>query len=104
MGELMELVSNLPVEIYHGKKIVEVSSNQINKGQALEYFLQQNSYDAVLCAGDDETDESMFRLDRPEIVSLKIGSGNTHAHYTVSDPAAFRKYLKSILQHKLRRA
>jgi len=101
MGELMELASNLPVEIHHGKKIVEVGSSQINKGQALEFFLQHNSYDAILCAGDDETDESMFRLDRPEIVSLKIGSGNTHAQYTLPHPAAFRKYLKSILQHKL---
>jgi len=100
VGELYEMLSNLPVEIRHGKKIVEVSSSQINKGLVVEHFMGQNKYDAVLCAGDDETDESMFRLDCKEIVSIKVGSGETHAKFNVALPKILRKYLKLALLHR----
>jgi trehalose 6-phosphate synthase/phosphatase len=42
VAELYEMLSNLPVEIHHGKKIVEVSSIQINKGSVMEYFMLLN--------------------------------------------------------------
>ena len=91
--ELYEMLSNLPVEIHHGKKIVEVSSIQINKGIVLEHFMLLNKYDTVLCAGDDETDESMFRLTGDNIISVKIGTGNTAARFRVPSPKAFRYLL-----------
>jgi trehalose 6-phosphate synthase/phosphatase len=93
VAELYELLSNLPVEIHHGKKIVEVSSIQINKGSALEHFMLMNRYDAVLCAGDDETDESMFRLNIDNLISIKIGKEETAARFRVSSPRAFRDFL-----------
>jgi trehalose 6-phosphate synthase/phosphatase len=93
VAELYEMLSNLPVEIHHGKKIVEVSSIQINKGSVLEHFMLLNKYDAVLCAGDDETDESMFRLNADSIISIKIGKEDTAAEFRVSGPRAFRDFL-----------
>jgi trehalose 6-phosphate synthase/phosphatase len=93
VAELYEVLSNLPVEIHHGKKIVEVSSIQINKGGVLEHFMLLNKYDAVLCAGDDETDESMFRLTADNIISIKIGKEDTAAKFRVSSPRAFRYFL-----------
>jgi trehalose 6-phosphate synthase/phosphatase len=93
VAELYELLSNLPVEIHHGKKIVEVSSIQINKGSVLEHFMLLNRYDTVLCAGDDETDESMFRLSAGNIISIKIGKEETAAKFRVSNPRAFRDFL-----------
>jgi trehalose 6-phosphate synthase/phosphatase len=96
VAELYEVLSNLPVEIHHGKKIVEVGSIQINKGRVMEYFLLSNNYDAVLCAGDDETDESMFRLDDKRIVSVKIGRGETSAKFRVNNPEQFRNLLQQL--------
>ncbi|MBN1765153.1 MAG: bifunctional alpha,alpha-trehalose-phosphate synthase (UDP-forming)/trehalose-phosphatase, partial [Sedimentisphaerales bacterium] len=98
VGELYEMASNLPVAIHRGKKIVEVCSTQINKGMAVEYFLHKHDYDAVLCAGDDETDENMFRLDHKQLVSIKIGNEDTLAQYKVSSPRLFRDYLKRALE------
>jgi trehalose 6-phosphate synthase/phosphatase len=92
-AELYEMLSNLPVEIHHGKKIVEVSSIQINKGSVLEHFMSLNKYDTVLCAGDDETDESMFRLKADNIISIKVGAGETAANYRVPNPRLFRELL-----------
>jgi trehalose 6-phosphate synthase/phosphatase len=93
VAELCEMLSNLPVEIHHGKKIVEVSSIQINKGNVLEHFMLLNNYDVVLCAGDDETDESMFRVNDDRIISIKIGRENTAAKFRISSPRAFRQFL-----------
>jgi trehalose 6-phosphate synthase/phosphatase len=96
--ELYEMLSNLPVEIHHGQKIVEVGSMQLNKGIVMEHFLLLNAYEAVLCAGDDETDENMFRIEAPEIISIKIGNeGETAAKFRVSSSKAFRAFLNQAL-------
>ena len=79
VAELYEMLSNLPVEIHHGQKIVEVGSMQLNKGIVLAHFVQLNRYDAVLCAGDDETDESMFRhIGRGRIVQYQSRRRRRH--------------------------
>ncbi|MFT5128931.1 MAG: trehalose 6-phosphate synthase/phosphatase [Rhodothermales bacterium] len=93
MGELYETMSNLPVEIHHGKKIVEVSSVVVTKGNAVRYFVGNGDYDLVICAGDDKTDESMFLCEVPELFSIKVGPGDTGARYRVASPASFRKIL-----------
>ncbi len=99
VAELYEMLSNLPVEIHHGQKIVEVGSMQLNKGIVLAHFVHLNKYDAVLCAGDDETDESMFRYaDGAEMFSIKVGNGaDTTAKFRVSGPKAFRAFLFDLL-------
>jgi trehalose-6-phosphatase len=58
-----------------------------------------NAYEAVLCAGDDETDENMFRIEAPEIISIKIGNeGETTAKFRVSGPKVFRAFLNQALE------
>jgi len=99
VAELYEMLSNLPVEIHHGLKIVEVGSMQLNKGIVLGHFAQLNHYDSILCAGDDETDESMFRYsDDAEMFSIKVGdSANTMAKFRTAGPKAFRAFLSQVL-------
>jgi trehalose 6-phosphate synthase/phosphatase len=99
VAELYEMLSNMPVEIHHGRKIVEVGSMQLNKGIVLRHFVQLNQYDSILCAGDDETDESMFRhSDDAEIFSIKVGSvADTTAKFSISGPKAFRAFLSDML-------
>lgn len=99
VAELHEMLANMPVEIHHGKKIVEIVSIQINKGNVMERLVQANNYDAVLCAGDDETDESMFRIGDDRIISVKVGSSaKTAAQYRVATPKAFLEFLEELLE------
>ena len=92
------MLSNIPVEIHHGRKIVEIGSIQINKGSVVEHFVQSNNYDAVLCAGDDETDESVFRLSDDRLITVKVGSRtDTSALYRVASPKIFRGFLTNLL-------
>ncbi len=93
VGELTDVVANLPVEVHYGKSIVEVSSMQVSKGKAIETLITNNQYGAILCSGDDQTDESMFQAHLDKLISVKIGPGNTSARYRVSGPAEFRRLL-----------
>ncbi|KAF9416520.1 threalose-6-phosphate phosphatase [Podila epigama] len=56
------VLSKLAVEILVGKKNLEVRPTTINKGEIVKRLLNQHpDVEFVLCAGDDKTDEDMFR-------------------------------------------
>lgn len=96
IGDLTEVISNMPVEIHHGRKIVEVASQYVNKGIAATTLINDIAYDLVLFAGDDKTDETMLKFDKDEIITVKIGEADTSAKYRIATPAHFRKFLKSL--------
>ncbi|MFI4861100.1 MAG: bifunctional alpha,alpha-trehalose-phosphate synthase (UDP-forming)/trehalose-phosphatase [Phycisphaerales bacterium JB063] len=99
MGSLTEVVANLPVEVNHGHKIVEVASQQVSKGAALDMLMQQQSPDLALCCGDDRTDEKMFarRDTYPNLETIKVGPGETRAAWRVADVDAIHDLLQNIL-------
>jgi trehalose 6-phosphate phosphatase len=83
--------------VRHGRRMVEVTAPENNKGSAVGRLLEQNdNYQLALCAGDDLTDESMFELNNPRLLSIKVGHGPTQAHFRISDPAAFREFLERV--------
>lgn len=81
LGQLSEFVSNLPIEIHHGKKIVEFTSIEFGKGKVVESVLHDVQYKVALCVGDDTTDETMFRVLHKNIIKVKVGDGDTHAQH-----------------------
>ena len=95
--ELGAVTSNDPVQVRHGKKIVEVVSTQVSKGIAVARILAEKQSQGVVCAGDDLTDESMFALEGVGMVSIKIGEGATQAQHRLPDPAALRQFLERIV-------
>ena len=98
---LSALTANHPIKVRHGKKIVEVAAVENNKGAAVARVLEQNSnYDVIICAGDDLTDESMFELNIPRILTIKVDTGPNQARFRVTDPATFRKLLDDLFSRK----
>ncbi len=91
--ELGAMMANEPVKIRQGRKIVEITSSEVSKGVAIRRLLHEHNYGAVLCAGDDQTDENMFEVDAPNFVAIKVGLEPSRAKYRLADPAAFRKFL-----------
>ena len=69
----------------------------LNKGIIFRHLKRLNEYDRVVCAGDDETDESMFREAGEADITIKVGEGDTHAKYTIGSPRALREILKSTI-------
>lgn len=95
--ELGAIMANEPVEIRHGRKIIEVNASTISKGAVVRRLLHAERYDVAVCAGDDQTDESMFELHMPSLISIKVGQKPTRAKYRVANPEAFRKFLRDAL-------
>jgi trehalose 6-phosphate synthase/phosphatase len=101
MQGLAAFTANHPIKVRHGKKMVEVTAAENNKGAAVARVLEQNkNYGAVLCAGDDLTDEIMFELNVPRLVTIKVGPGPTQARFRVTDPGAFRELLEDLFGRK----
>jgi trehalose 6-phosphate synthase/phosphatase len=96
--ELVALTANEPIQVRRGKKIVEVGAAEVNKGAAVARLLEYDQeYGIALCAGDDQTDESMFRLSTPRMLSIKVGDGPTQARFRIASPGAFRQFLEETL-------
>ena len=95
--ELGAMMAKEPVEIRHGRKVIEASAAAVSKGAAVRRLLGENPADLALCAGDDQTDESMFELGGPNLVTIKIGSKTSRAQYRLPDPAALRRFLQDAL-------
>lgn len=56
------VVSKRPIEVLVGKKNLEVRPIAVNKGEIVKRLLYTNpDAELVFCAGDDKTDEDMFR-------------------------------------------
>jgi trehalose 6-phosphate synthase/phosphatase len=97
--ELSALGANQPIKVRHGKKMVEVNAAEINKGAAVGRVLEKlPDYGLAICAGDDLTDEGMFELTLPRLLTIKVGPGPTQARFRIADPAAFRKFLGDLFQ------
>lgn len=94
VSELREMTANLPVEVRHGHKIVEVTSVHASKRLAVTRSLQEADYDLVFCAGDDTTDEAMFQAAPERAITVKVGRGDTHAAYRLAGPNSLRELLR----------
>lgn len=98
VAELQAMLSNLPVNVHHGKKNVIIASVHANKGSAVSHIMAVKNYETALCVGDDETDESMFRLSDQRIIGVRVGAAKaTDADFQCPSPKAFRSFLERLM-------
>ncbi|QQR81874.1 MAG: trehalose-phosphatase [Deltaproteobacteria bacterium] len=66
-----------------GKNVMNlISKSSLNKGQALNFLMDQHGYRKSFFVGDDVTDEDVFRIKNNSIFSVRVGySKNSHARY-----------------------
>lgn len=70
-----------------GKKVLDVGFTAASKGYAIEAIRQRVAAAAVIFAGDDTTDETVFVTLRSGDIGIKVGDGDTAAGYRVASPA-----------------
>lgn len=73
-------------KVLHGKKVVEVSVLDADKGAALVALRDELGARTVLSAGDDVTDEHAFEALGADGATLKVGPGDTVARFRVPEP------------------
>lgn len=88
LTELNEYTRHLDLQVLTGNKIIEVRKHGIHKGIAIQHLIQARNYDFILAAGDDNTDEDMFKelADKSNCYTIKIGSTASFAAYNLSSP------------------
>ncbi len=79
--ELLRAIDDDTLSVHMGNKIVEVKQRDIHKGMVVEKLIETYKPDFVLCAGDDFTDEDMFRAVNSHATTIKVGAGQTEARF-----------------------
>ncbi len=92
--ELIDLVSNLNLEILEGNKVIEIKSVGVNKGVAALRIISNRKFDFIFATGDDWTDEYMFELLPQKSHTIKVGIKNTQAKYNAESVTDVRNLLK----------
>jgi len=93
---LLNLTANMEVGVFEGTKILEVRHFGINKGRAIKPLLEKQSWDFVMAAGDDYTDEEMFAVLGEQAYSIKVGSSASKARFNVDSVQEIRLLLKEL--------
>ena len=96
-NSLLQLTVNTPLQVIDGNKVLEVRIIGIDKGVTAQKIMQHFTPDFTLCLGDDTTDEDMFKVLRDKAFTIKIGSGNTAAEYTLPSQQEVLPLLKKFI-------
>ena len=94
------LTKNIDIEVVEGSKIVEVKKMGIDKGSAAKKWLEKKKWDFIFAAGDDKTDEDMFKVLPTGAYSIKVGMKGTEARFSGATHQTIRKLLKKMIQAK----
>jgi len=96
--ELTELLAGEDIAVHEGRHVIEVMPSSITKGSVVRELLQSHPSNFILCAGDDTTDEDMFRelRDNPDAITMKVGAGDSAAQYNVAKPANLLSLLEEL--------
>ena len=101
---LTQLLSNQPVEILAGHKVVEIRPYGIHKGRIVPPLPPERmAAMTVLALGDDRTDEDLFASLPRDAITIKVGPGNTHARFRIDGVPAARALLQSLVQVEVAR-
>jgi trehalose 6-phosphate synthase/phosphatase len=80
---LINITSNIDIQIFHGHKVIELSNSGINKGDLARHWLNNNNYDFILALGAGWSDELMFQVLPENAWSVKVGMTQTDARYFI---------------------
>ena len=95
---LTEYFANRPLGILQGACVVEAVSQGVDKGSAYRNLLGRfEEPDFILVAGDDSTDENLFRTVSRSVWSIKVGNEPTAARHRVEGPDGLRALLIAAL-------
>jgi trehalose 6-phosphate synthase/phosphatase len=99
MDHLVSFTSNIDLQLINGARTLEVRNAGVDKGVAAMHWLSQPKEKPVfiLAAGDDQTDEDMFRVMPAGTYSIKIGSELSYAGFNLHYPSELLSLLNDLV-------
>lgn len=94
LAEMIRYKTDL--EVIEGHKVLEVKSGNYNKGSAALNLIRNQHFDFILAAGDDKTDETLFRSLPESAYTVRVGLSPSIAKYNVPDLSLLLKLLKKL--------
>ena len=95
---LGDVLSNQPLEVLEGKKVIEVRLRGVGKGVVARRVAEETGPGTVIVAiGDDRTDEELFRALPPASLTVAVGRLWTSAMFRLGDHRAVRRILRTLL-------
>lgn len=88
------------VHVRHGKKVIELSIVDTNKGAALRRIRQRVGASAVVFLGDDTTDEDAFATIGGPDIGVKVGPGETAARFRVAETVDVARLLARLAERR----
>ena len=97
IDELVSYTANFDVQVLEGKKVVEVRNSGVNKGAAARECVASVEPDFIFAAGDDQTDEDLFRALPKSAFTVRVGIPHSHAAYHLRDHVEVREVLEALV-------
>ena len=95
---LSYITANLNLQVLEGVKVVEIKNAGINKGRAVRHLISRFKPETILAAGDDWTDEDMFKALPPDSYSIKANMQESDARYNVKSQESLIVLLERIAE------
>ncbi|MDW3208516.1 MAG: bifunctional alpha,alpha-trehalose-phosphate synthase (UDP-forming)/trehalose-phosphatase [Reichenbachiella sp.] len=97
-SHLKYLASNQNLQVLEGDMVVEIKSTEINKGRAARNWMKRyEGSDFIMAAGDDWTDEDTFKAMPEDAYTIKVGSSNSAAKFSVNSYEDVRALLGALI-------
>jgi trehalose 6-phosphate synthase/phosphatase len=94
---LGDALSNQPVEVLEGKKVIEVRFRGMSKSVVAEHGERGSAERITVAFGDDRTDEDLFGALPESSITIAVGERLIGARYRVADHCAVRRILRTLL-------
>lgn len=96
VDDLVNFTANIDVQVLQGNKVVEVRNAGLNKGDAGLYCKSKRDYDFILAAGDDWTDEDLFKVLPETAYSIRIGMTQSYARFNLHNYAEVIELIREL--------
>lgn len=100
VDDMTHFTARNEIEVLMGNKVVEIKCTGISKGETARQLLSENNYDFIMAAGDDETDESLFRILPKGSFTIKIGRQMSYADFYLNSSHELLKVLEKVVDYK----
>lgn len=82
--------------VLDGDKVIDIKPAGVSKGTVAQHWLQKRKWDFILAAGDDTTDEDLFKAMPPKAITIKVRAGHSVADYRLKNAMSVRNLLKRL--------